>query len=601
MSVHTLYIKVVEGHDLLAADSNGFSDPYAKITVDKVAHKSQVIKTTLNPKWNETFTFDKVHSSSSCNIRIKDWNRLSASKFLGSVDVALANFVSGQPKAKWYTLQYYDPQKGHVPAGKILLVIHLAEKGGRSQVESIPTDVSKKLLNFVREGAGQLLIEVVEGRALAVKDISGTSDPYCVLKIGKQISKTNIVEKNLDPVWNEAFSFEIITQMYSFIVEVFDWDALSKDDPMGMVQINMKSLEDENPHDEWYTLVPQKNEKVSGQIRLKLQYTSPQNSHKSYIIAKENYTQISMILTGGGLIISTHLLQSYESQELAVSMAHVFNGEKKFIVLLKECLRTELQKSKGNLFFKGESPTTKLLVAYFKWVDGECGYLKSAIMPVVNYIIENPSGFEVDPGRSKRTGNAAHLQETSQRMLNSIFASRVPMPIREVLATVKQQISDERVTNAIGDVLFVRFICAAIVAPENFGLLGGVTPNVDARRSLALISKVIQNLASDFPFGEKEPFMAVFNPFIDSNKPAYKQFIGSATEYPLHGDDLEAFPVKYHTNDKFHHMSIVVKNLHNNFAVISSQILSFSKDVSYTAEMQLYLTELGDIFSKYQS
>jgi hypothetical protein len=210
----------------------------------------------------------------------------------------------------------------------------------------------------------------------------------------------------------------------------------------------------------------------------------------------------------------------------------------------------------------------------------------------------------VDPERSKRSANAKHLQETSQRMLNLIFASRVPAPIREVLAMVKHQIEDERAIHAIGGVLFVRFICSAIFAPENYGLLEGVTLGTEARRALTLVSKVIQNLASDFPFGEKEPFMVVFNPFIDSNRPAYKQFIASATEYPLDGDDLEAFPVKYEMTEKCHNMSIVVKNLHNNFAALSSHLLSLketTKDVAYAAEVKLHITEIGDIFAKYQS
>jgi hypothetical protein len=49
--------------------------------------------------------------------------------------VALSDFVHGRPRAKWYTLQYYDPIKGSVPAGQILLVIHLAEKGTLNSIK----------------------------------------------------------------------------------------------------------------------------------------------------------------------------------------------------------------------------------------------------------------------------------------------------------------------------------------------------------------------------------------------------------------------------------------------------------------------------------
>lgn len=36
----------------------GKSDPYAVITYERFRVKSKIIKNTLNPTWNEVFTFD---------------------------------------------------------------------------------------------------------------------------------------------------------------------------------------------------------------------------------------------------------------------------------------------------------------------------------------------------------------------------------------------------------------------------------------------------------------------------------------------------------------------------------------------------------------
>ena len=43
---------------MAACDLNGKSDPYVKIKTDKMekALKTKVIKTTLNPVWNYSFT-----------------------------------------------------------------------------------------------------------------------------------------------------------------------------------------------------------------------------------------------------------------------------------------------------------------------------------------------------------------------------------------------------------------------------------------------------------------------------------------------------------------------------------------------------------------
>ena len=40
---------------LLAADSNGLADPYAKLRVGGVKKTSRVIKKTLEPVWEESF------------------------------------------------------------------------------------------------------------------------------------------------------------------------------------------------------------------------------------------------------------------------------------------------------------------------------------------------------------------------------------------------------------------------------------------------------------------------------------------------------------------------------------------------------------------
>ena len=46
--------------DLPAADSNGLSDPYAKISVGDETKKSAIQYDTLSPTWNEKFEFIKV-------------------------------------------------------------------------------------------------------------------------------------------------------------------------------------------------------------------------------------------------------------------------------------------------------------------------------------------------------------------------------------------------------------------------------------------------------------------------------------------------------------------------------------------------------------
>ncbi len=63
-----LLITLKEAKNLPAADSNGLSDPYAKVKLGKDHRKSMIQYDTLNPVWSEKFDFVKVQiSSHKCN------------------------------------------------------------------------------------------------------------------------------------------------------------------------------------------------------------------------------------------------------------------------------------------------------------------------------------------------------------------------------------------------------------------------------------------------------------------------------------------------------------------------------------------------------
>ncbi len=76
----------------------------------------------------------------------------------------------------------------------------------------------------------------------------------------------------------------------------------------------------------------------------------------------------------------------------------------------------------------------------------------------------------------------------------------------------------------VGGFLFLRYLCPALVTPEGYGLKGEqqscqfnvtVTLNGKTRRTLILISKVIQNLANGVEFeGQKEPYMMPLNTIV---------------------------------------------------------------------------------------
>ena len=106
-------------------------------------------------------------------------------------------------------------------------------------------------------------------------DYTGKSDPYVVLQLGKENFKTKYIEQDLNPVWNEIFTFDIMTGQEQLSLQVFDHDEFGSDDFCGKFTLSLDAFRDQAQHDSWFTLEPdsQANSELwHGKIRLGIQF-----------------------------------------------------------------------------------------------------------------------------------------------------------------------------------------------------------------------------------------------------------------------------------------------------------------------------------------
>ncbi|XP_042431249.1 GTPase activating protein 1-like [Zingiber officinale] len=94
---------------------------------------------------------------------------------------------------------------------------------------------------MVPEMLGLLKVKVQRGFNLAVRDF-WSSDPYVIVKMGKQKLKTRVVRRNTNPVWNEELTLSIEDPNLPVRLEVFDKDTFSLDDPMGRAEFDIRML-----------------------------------------------------------------------------------------------------------------------------------------------------------------------------------------------------------------------------------------------------------------------------------------------------------------------------------------------------------------------
>ncbi|KAK9950073.1 hypothetical protein M0R45_005578 [Rubus argutus] len=79
---------------------------------------------------------------------------------------------------------------------------------------------------------GLLRVHIQRGVNLAVRDMR-SSDPYLILKMGKQKLKTRVVKRSVNPEWNEQLTLSIADPNLPIVVSVYDKDTFSFDDKMG--------------------------------------------------------------------------------------------------------------------------------------------------------------------------------------------------------------------------------------------------------------------------------------------------------------------------------------------------------------------------------
>lgn len=114
-----------------------------------------------------------------------------------------------------------------------------------------------------------LFVRVVKAHSLAVKDITGSSDPYVRIRLGNQTARTRTLPRNLNPEWNQVFAFGKDRQIQAGIMEVSVWDEDEgkSDDFLGVVYFDLAEIPTRVPPDsplapQWYRL-----EQMRGQGR----------------------------------------------------------------------------------------------------------------------------------------------------------------------------------------------------------------------------------------------------------------------------------------------------------------------------------------------
>ncbi|XP_011477705.1 rasGAP-activating-like protein 1 isoform X1 [Oryzias latipes] len=129
-----------------------------------------------------------------------------------------------------------------------------------------------------------LYFRIVEGRNLPAKDVSGTSDPYCIVKVDNEVvARTATVWKNLNPFWGEEYTLHLPMGFHSLSFLIMDEDTIGHDDVIGKITLSKEAIGSQAKGiDSWLNLTTvDPDEDVQGEIHLSLQL--PEGTKKTIL------------------------------------------------------------------------------------------------------------------------------------------------------------------------------------------------------------------------------------------------------------------------------------------------------------------------------
>ncbi|CAG9766251.1 unnamed protein product [Ceutorhynchus assimilis] len=192
-----LRVHVFEAKDLEKKDVTGKSDPYVILNVGAQEFRTQVVKRDLNPQWDyycEFIILDPV--AQQLYFKMFDQDDFNEDDFMGSGVVEISEVIKPGKNDQWFSLENAKHGKLHMRFSWLALA---------SEKDAINDAMQEsKLLKI--ENIHTALLTIYIDSAINLPKIKSYKkpDPYIILTVGKNQTKSRTKKHTCQPVWEQG-------------------------------------------------------------------------------------------------------------------------------------------------------------------------------------------------------------------------------------------------------------------------------------------------------------------------------------------------------------------------------------------------------------